>query len=104
MTTEWEHFVAGVSPALLEQERVRVHGVLEQERVGSRTDLEMRFAHDFIRRDVWEKAWQERTDRTVRLEEEDADRFIAGRGAIEAAIRSYSQRQAAAAAERKTAA
>jgi hypothetical protein len=92
VTSEWEHFIAGLTPALLERERARVHGDLEQERVGSRADLEMRFAHDFIRRDVWANAQEEREDTIRRAQEADADRFIAEREAIEAAIRSYSQR------------
>jgi hypothetical protein len=92
VTSEWEHFIAGLTPALLERERARVHGDLEQERVGSRTDHEMRAAHDFIRRDVWAKAQEEREDTIRRAQEADADRFIAEREAIEAAIRSYSRK------------
>lgn len=76
MTSEWEHFVAGLSPALLEKERAHVHGDIEQERVGSRTDLQMRAAHDFIRHDVWAKAWRDREDVIRRTQEADADLAI----------------------------
>lgn len=115
MTDAWEHFVSGLSPTLLQQELARVHGDLEQERFGSRSDLEMRFAHDFIRFQAAARAAEsaaERQARILRVQEADADREIRARGFgldaddhdIEAAIRSYSQRQAATAAERRTAA
>jgi hypothetical protein len=94
VTSEWEHFIAGLTPALLERERARVHGDLEQERVGSRADLEMRFAHDYVRFQVAARqaeTTEARRARIRRVQEADADRFIAQREAIEAAIRSYSQ-------------
>lgn len=78
MTSEWEQFVAGLTPALLERERSRVHGDLEQERFGSRADLEMRVAHDWLK--------NERTKprpgalETRRTQMADADTFTTEHG------------------------
>ncbi|WP_065961234.1 hypothetical protein [Curtobacterium sp. UCD-KPL2560] len=111
----WANFVAQLDPAAVEAERMRVHGDLDAERPWSRQDHEVRFAHDYVRRDFWARMRGEVERRTVRSQIADADREIRARGFdqgvtaaddsdIEAAIRSYSQRQAAEAADARTAA
>lgn len=102
----WANFIAQLDPAVLERERMAVRGDLDSERPGSRQDHEMRFAHDYVRRDFWARMQGERESRTAAVQRADADRAIKAQQdeEIEAAIRSYSQRQAAAAAERKSAA
>lgn len=105
----WANFIAQLDPAAVEAERYRVLGDLDAERPGSRQDHEVRFAHDYVRRDFWARMRGEVERRTVRSQTDDADREIRARGFdqqpvnddsdIEAAIRSYSQRQAAAAAQ-----
>lgn len=108
----WMNFIAQIDPAVLETERARVHGDLDTERPGSRQDHEMRFAHDYVRQDFWERMDIPLDLRAARRQLEDADAEIRARGFdlpvstdddndIEAAIRSYSQRHAAAAAEPK---
>lgn len=105
-TDAWSNFVAQLDPAALERERMAVHGDLDAERPGSRQDHEMRFAHEYVRRDFWARMRGEVQSRSAAVQRADADRAIRARqeAEIEAAIRSYSQRQAAAAAERKAAA
>lgn len=100
MTADWENFIASLNPAAVEQERMRVHGDLDQERPGSRADHEMKFAHDYVRHDFWARMRGERIRRTAISQIDDANREIRARGFdlgaddhdIEAAIRSYSQR------------
>lgn len=107
----WANFVASVDPAQLERERMRVTSNLDAERPGSREDHEMRFAHDYCRRDFWERMREGITTEQEAAQLADAEREIHARGydllddesEIEAAIRSYSQRQAARAAERNAA-
>lgn len=110
----WANFIAQLDPEALERERMRVHGDLDAERPGSRQDHEIRFAHDYVRQDFWARMRGEVEQRTVCSQFEDADREIRARGFdrgipeaddsdIEAAIRAYSQRQAAAAAGRHAA-
>lgn len=112
----WTNFVASLEPAGLERERMRVHGNLDAERPGSRQDHEMRFAHDYIRFQVAVLQAEDDDARQARIagtQNADADREIHARGYdriedtnehdIESAIRSYSQRQAARAAERNAA-
>lgn len=112
----WSNFIASINPAQLQRERMRVHGDLEHERPGSRWDHETRHAHEYVRYQLGvlqaEDA-DERQARIARAQVLNADREIHARGydriedtdenAIEAAIRSYSQRQAATAAERNAA-
>ena len=102
----WANFIAQLDPAALERERMAVHGDLDSERPGSRQDHEMRFAHDYVREDYWARARGDVQTRAAELQRADADRAIKAQQdeEIEAAIRSYSQRHAAAAAERKAAA
>lgn len=110
----WVNFIASIDPAQLERELMRVHGNLDAERPGSREDHEMRFAHDYCRRDFWNRMAGDITSEQAAAQLADADREIHARGydqvddefddnEIEAAIRSYSQRHAATAAERKAA-
>jgi len=108
----WANFVAQVDLAAVEAERMRVLGDLDAERPGSRQDHEMRFAHDYVRAEralLEAESEEERQARHDAKQNADADREIRARGFdvvatdeqdsdIEAAIRSYSQRQAAAAA------
>jgi hypothetical protein len=106
-TDAWANFIAQLDPIALERERMAVHGDLDAERPGSRQDHEMRFAHEYVRRDFWERMRGEVQSRTAALQRADADRAIKAQQdeEIEAAIRSYSERQAAKAAhERRTAA
>ena len=106
-TDAWANFVAQLDPAALERERMAVHGDLDAERPGSRQDHEMRFAHEYVRRDFWARMRGEVQSRSAAVQRADADRAIAAHqeAEIEAAIRSYSERQAAKAAhERRTAA
>lgn len=111
----WANFIAQLDPAALERERMRVHGDLDAERPGSRQDHEMRFAHDYVRAEralLEAESEEERQERHDAKQNADADREIRARGFdlaaddsdIEAAIRSYSQRQAASAAHGRTAA
>ena len=106
-TDAWTNFIAQLDPAALERERMAVHGDLDTERPGSRQDHEMRFAHEYVRRDFWQRMRGEVQSLSAAVQRADADRAIAAQQdeEIEAAIRSYSKRQAAAAAhERRTAA
>ncbi|MFJ3029847.1 hypothetical protein ACIPEQ_13470 [Curtobacterium sp. NPDC087080] len=110
----WANFVAQLDPAAVEAERYRAPG--PEERPGSPTDLRMKAAHEYVATDYWERVRAGHplplTDHewaTRRAEQyADADAEIARRGFdqtdIEAAIRSYSQRQAAPAAHGRTAA
>jgi hypothetical protein len=106
----WSNFIASINPADLESERMRVHSDLDHERPGSRWDHEMRHAHDYCRRDFWERMRSDVTTEQADMQLADADREIHARGydipdktEIDAAIRSYAIRQAARAAERKAA-
>lgn len=47
----WSNFIASINPAVLESERMRVHGDLDHERPGSRQDHEMRHAHEWLKRE-----------------------------------------------------
>lgn len=111
----WANFIASLDPVALEQERMRVHGNLDAERPGSRQDHEMRFAHDYCREERAARAAlteAERAERVLARQEADVDRQVARHPMretstehddIEAAIRAYSQRHAARAAERNAA-
>ncbi|UXZ57065.1 hypothetical protein [Curtobacterium sp. Arg-1] len=113
----WSNFIASINPVELEAERYRPPG--PEERPGSTTDLRMKAAHQFLADDYWARV---RSGHAPPLPDDewlvrraaqnaDADAEIARRGYgqpaadddIEAAIRSYSQRQAATAAERNAA-
>jgi hypothetical protein len=98
----WANFIAQLDPASLERERFRAPDA--EERPGSPTDLRMKAAHAFVAADYWARVraghplpstddeWAARRA----AQHADADAEIALRGfdqpAIEAAIRSYSQR------------
>lgn len=110
----WANFIASIDPVTLEAERMRVHGNLEHERPGSRADHEMRHAHGWLRKTRNARTELERGRHARRLQEADADRTIRERGydhipvdadetEIDAAIRSYKQRQAARAARKAAA-
>ena len=57
----WDNFVASIDPVALQREHAG-SGDLETERPWSREDHEMRFAHDYVRRDFWRKARGELSD------------------------------------------
>lgn len=90
----WANFIAQLDPAALEAERMRVHGDLDVERPGSRQDHEMRFAHEYVRRDFWARARGDVHSRAAELQRAATERAIRAQQNedIEAAIRSYSQR------------
>lgn len=105
----WANFVAQLDPAAVEAERYRRPS--DDERPGSVSDQRMRTAHAFLAADYWDRVRaghplpmtdQEWAARRA-AQYADADAEIERRGFhqtdIEAAIRSYSQRQAAAAAQ-----
>jgi hypothetical protein len=105
----WANFIASLDSATLEAERMRVHGDLDAERPGSRQDHETRFAHDYVRRDFWERMRGAAELRSARRQLEDADREIHARGfdrvvpaeddnEIEAAIARYAATHSNAAA------
>jgi hypothetical protein len=105
----WANFVASLDPGALETERMRVHSDLDAERPGSRQDHETRFAHDYVRRDFWERMRGNTELRAARRQLEDADREIRARGfdravpadddnEIEAAIARYAATHSNAAA------
>ncbi|UFU14607.1 hypothetical protein LQK89_02595 [Curtobacterium sp. C1] len=114
----WANFVASLDPVALQRELARP-GDLNAERFGSREHHEMVQAHDWLKRDRAATAAMTEAERLQRRhdrQEADANLTIARhpqpvvvpetareRSDIEAAIRTYSQRQAAAAAERTAA-
>jgi hypothetical protein len=71
---------------------------LDAERPGSRQDHEMRFAHEYVRRDFCARMRGDVQSRSAAVQRADAERVIAARqeAEIEAAIRSYSRKATAA--------
>ncbi|WP_248703761.1 hypothetical protein [Curtobacterium sp. MWU13-2055] len=57
----WDNFVASIDPVVLQREHAGP-GDLGAERPWSREDHEMRFAHDYVRRDFWRKVRGELSD------------------------------------------
>ncbi|PYY32371.1 hypothetical protein [Curtobacterium sp. MCBD17_030] len=98
MSADWDTFIAALNVDELEQERARIHGPLHHERPGSPQDRDMRYAHDWLkyqRRLTAATAADIREQRAVRLQEADADRFIAARKNA-AAMHTYERRNQAA--------
>ncbi|WP_242089211.1 hypothetical protein [Curtobacterium sp. DN_7.5] len=104
----WANFIAQLDPAAVEAERFRPPG--DDERPGSVTDQRMRTAHAFLASDYWDRVraghplpltddeWAARRAAQYADAEAEIERRGFNQPDIEAAIRSYSQNRAAAAA------
>jgi hypothetical protein len=109
----WDNFVASLDPVALQREHAGP-GDLEAERPWSREDHEMRFAHDYVRRDFWRKVRGElsdvdraRMERRLQQLIDQADQQVQARlaeqdSATEAAIARYALTHSNAAAAAQT--